>query len=62
MAGNNETLLTVIARFLLQGGYGAIFMSQEKLLQLGHFASQQGDFILSERERERGRGWRERGR
>lgn len=36
----------VIARFLLHGGYRAIFMSQKKLLQLSHFVSQQGDFIL----------------
>lgn len=39
----------VIARFLLHGGYRAIFMSQKKLLQLSHFGSQQGDFILWER-------------
>lgn len=52
--GNNGTLLTVIARFLLHGGYRAIFMSQKKLLQLSHFVSQQGDFILQERERKDG--------
>lgn len=42
----NGTLLTMIARFLLHGGYRAIFMSQKKLFQLCHFISQQGDFIL----------------
>lgn len=48
-AENNGALLTVIARFLLHGGYRAIFMSQKKLLQLSHFVSQQGDFVLEER-------------
>lgn len=47
-AENNGTLLTVIARLLLHDGYRAIFMSQKKLLQLSHFVSQQGDFILGE--------------
>lgn len=45
-AEDNGALLTVIAGFLLHGGYGAIFMSQEKLLQPSHFVSQQGDFAL----------------
>lgn len=45
-AMGNGTLLTMIARFLLHGGYRAIFMSQKKLFQLCHFISQQGDFIL----------------
>jgi len=45
----NGTLLTMIARFLLHGGYRAIFMSQKKLFQLCHFISQQGDFILKEK-------------
>lgn len=44
--GNNGALLTVIAGFLLHGCDGAVFVSQEELLQLGHFASQQGDFAL----------------
>lgn len=39
----------MIARFLLHGGYRAIFMSQKKLFQLCHFISQQGDFILKEK-------------
>lgn len=45
-AEDNGILLTVIAGFLLHGGYRAIFMSQEKLLQPSHFVSQQGDFAL----------------
>lgn len=45
-AEDNGALLTAIAGFLLHGGYGAIFMSQEKLLQPSHFVSQQGDFAL----------------
>lgn len=36
----------MIAGFLLHGGDGTVFVSQEELLQLGHFASQQGDFAL----------------
>lgn len=44
----NGALLTVIARFLLHGCDGAVFMSQEELLQLSHFVSQQGDFTLLE--------------
>lgn len=47
-AENNGALLTVIARFLLHGCDGAVFMSQEELLQLSHFVSQQGDFTLLE--------------
>lgn len=46
------TLLTVIGRFLLLGGYRTIFMSQKKMLQLIHFISQQGDFILPEGNRQ----------
>lgn len=48
-ATGNGPLLTMIARFLLHGGYRAIFMSQEKLFQLCHFISQQGDFTLEKR-------------
>lgn len=43
---NNGALLTVIAGFLLHGGDGTVFVSQEELLELGHFAPQQGDFAL----------------
>lgn len=40
----------MIAGLLLHGGDGTVFVSQEELLQLGHFASQQGDFALRRRE------------
>lgn len=52
---DNGALLTVIAGFLLHGGYGAIFMSQEKLLQPSHFVSQQGDFALWGQKRQQNR-------
>lgn len=55
-AEDNGALLTVIAGFLLQRGHGAIFMSQEKLLQPSHFVSQQGDFALWGQEREQNTG------
>lgn len=45
----NGTLLTMISRLFLHGGYRAIFMSQKKLFQLCHFVSQQGDFTLKEK-------------
>lgn len=36
----------MIAGLLLHGGDGTVFVSQEQLLELGHFAPQQGDFAL----------------